>query len=72
MNERTTNKTTTDICTICDIDLATCNTIWAAEGNLYCSRECGIHDFMSVYGEDAEEYFDQVAEEISPEDIGII
>ena len=60
-----------DMCAACDIDLATCDTIWAAEGTLYCSRECGIEDFKHMYGDDAERYFNDVAEEVTPEDIGI-
>lgn len=58
------------MCGACDKDLAKCDTIWAAEGRLYCSRECGIHDY-NVTHENAEEYFDSVAEEISPSDIGL-
>lgn len=60
-----------DMCAACDVNLATCETIWAAEGSLYCSRECGIHDLKYAYGDDAEKHFDEVAEEISPRDIGI-
>lgn len=59
------------MCAACDTDLATCKTIWAAEGILYCSRECGILDFSNEYKEDAEKHFDEVAEEINPHDIGI-
>lgn len=62
---------TVDMCAACDIDLATCDTIWAAEGALYCSRECGIEDFKHKYGDDAERCFNDVAEEVTPEDIGI-
>ena len=82
---RPANENSTDICAACntdldtcetiwaacDTDLATCETIWAAEGKLYCSRACGINDFMHAYGDDAEKHFDEVAEEINPRDIGI-
>lgn len=65
------SSSSTTMCAACDIDLATCDTIWAAEGALYCSKECGVHDFKVAYGFKAEEYFDKVAEEISPIDIGL-
>ena len=68
---RPVNENSLDMCAACDTDLATCETIWAAEGILYCSRECGIHDFKVAYGDKAEEHFDEVAEEINPRDIGI-
>ena len=71
MSGRPVNEHSTDMCAACDTDLATCDTIWAAEGILYCSRECGIHDFKAQYGADAEKHFDEVAEEINPRDIGI-
>ena len=71
MNRRTVNENSKSMCAACDIDLATCDTIWAAEGILYCSRDCGIHDFKSEYGDDAEKHFDEVSEEINPRDIGI-
>lgn len=68
---RPVNETSRDMCAACDTDLATCDTVWAAEGILYCSRECGIHDFKVEYGDDAEKHFDEVAEELNPRDIGI-
>jgi hypothetical protein len=68
---RVADEHSTDMCAACDTDLATCDTIWAAEGLLYCSRECGIHNFKTQYGDDAERHFDEVAEEINPRDIGI-
>ena len=71
MSGRPVNEHSTDMCAACDTDLATCDTIWAAVGILYCSRECGIHDFKAQYGADAEKHFDEVAEEINPRDIGI-
>ncbi len=61
----------TDKCAACGIDLGTCDTIWAAEGALYCSAECGIHDY-EVTHVDAEKRFYAYAEEINPQDdIGI-
>ena len=71
MSRQVVNENSTDMCAACDIDLATCETIWAAEGALYCSRECGIHGFKVAYGDEAEKHFDEVAEEINPHDIGI-
>ena len=70
-NAKVAGNNTVDKCAACDIDLATCDTIWAAEGALYCSRECGIEDFKHKYGDDAERCFNDVAEEVTPEDIGI-
>jgi hypothetical protein len=68
---RPVKENSTNMCVACYTDLATCETIWAAEGLLYCSRECGIYDFKYAYGDDAERHFDEVAEEINPRDIGI-
>jgi hypothetical protein len=65
----------TDMCAACDTDLGTCDTVWAAGGGLYCSRECGIHDYSmmsNISAEDAEKLFDEEAEEINPTDIGIV
>lgn len=62
------------MCAACDIDLATCDIIFAAEGTLYCSRECGCHDFQYMNNftvDEATKYFDEVAEEINPTDIGL-
>lgn len=72
---RVVDEYSTDMCAACDIDLGTCNTIWAAGGGLYCSRECGIHDYSmmsNISAEDAEQLFDEEAEEINPTDIGIV
>ena len=72
---RVVDEYSTDMCAACDIDLGTCNTIWAAGGGLYCSRECGIHDYSmmsNISAEDAEQLFDDEAEEINPTDIGIV
>ena len=60
-----------EMCAVCEANLGTQETIWVAEGVLYCSRECGIHDFEHAYGDNATEYFDAVAEEVNPHDIGI-
>ena len=60
-------------CKTCSKDLATCSTIWAADGYLYCSSECGIKDF-TLHEHDvehAEAIFNMCAEEINPRDIGI-
>ena len=68
---KTVTSDNTTMCAACDIDLASCDTVWAAEGTLYCSRECGIHDFKVAYDKDAERHFDEVAEEVSTIDIGL-
>lgn len=60
-----------DKCGVCRADLSACDTIFAAEGSLYCSRDCGIHDFENKYGSAAERHFDDVSEEIQPMDAGI-
>lgn len=65
-----------DFCAACDIDLGTCDTIWAAGGGggLYCSRECGIYAYSmmsNISKEDAEQLFNDEAEEINPTDIGL-
>lgn len=68
---KSVKENSTAMCAACNIDLATCETIWAAEGFLYCSRECVIYDFKYDYSAIAEKHFDEVAEEINPRDIGI-
>ena len=71
---RVVDEHSTDTCAACDIDLGTCDTIWAAGGALYCSRECGIHDYSMMSNtskEDAEQLFNDAAEEINPTDIGL-
>ena len=68
---RVNDEHSTDICASCGRDLATCDIIWAAEGALYCSAECGIHDYETI-NVDAERIFYAYAEEINPQDIGIV
>lgn len=71
---RVVDEHSTDMCAACDIDLGTCDTIFAAEGALYCSRECGCHDLQYMNNftvDEATKYFDEVAEEINPTDIGL-
>lgn len=62
-----------ETCEVCGKDLSTCKTIWAAEGMLYCSRKCGIHNYTlsDNDSEYAAEIFGLVAEEINPKDIGL-
>lgn len=60
-----------NLCCVCDRNLAKCMTIWAAEGALYCSKECGIYDFGFVYGGNAKEKFEDTSEEITPDEVGI-
>lgn len=73
MNRQPVDEHSTAMCASCTTDLATCDTIWAAEGLLYCSKECCLYDFEfgDKYGKTADEYFDAVAEEINPHDIGL-
>lgn len=72
---RVIDEQSTDICAACgDIDLGTCDTIWAAEGKLYCSKDCGILDYTFSENrtyKSAKQLFSEVAEEINPQDIGI-
>ena len=68
-------------CATCKKDLAKCDTIFAAEGRLYCSRACGVRDYTLIvtcsFEQDdntcgyADEIFDSVSEELSPKDIGL-
>lgn len=60
-----------DVCPICDKPLSECETIWAAAGTLYCSKDCGVYDFRVIHGMSAEEMFDMFAEELNPNNIGI-
>jgi len=71
MSKQPVNENNTTICASCGIDLAICDTIWATEGALYCSAKCGIHDYETL-NVDAEKIFYIYAEEINPQDIGII
>lgn len=68
-------KSNATVCHICGKDLATCDTIWAAEGRLYCSPYCGASKYTEAVCEDdvryAYELFYSVAEEINPKDIGL-
>ena len=52
-----------ETCEVCKADLGKFDTIWAAEGKLYCSERCGI----SVLHDN----FYALSEEIAPSDIGI-
>lgn len=58
-------------CAACDKLLSECETIFAAEGHLYCSRDCGIHDFKVAYDNEAADRFDESCEELTPQEIGI-
>ena len=60
------NENSTAMCAACDTDLSTCDTIWAAHGILYCSKECGMHDLKHDNLS-----FEDAAEEIGTLDIGI-
>lgn len=53
-----------DTCHVCGKALAECETIFAAEGALYCSEDC----CRTIYTADE---FAYMAEEISPSDIGL-
>ena len=72
---RVVDEHSMDMCAACDIDLGTCDIILAAGGSLYCSRECGEHDYSmmsNTTAEEAKQLFDEEAEEINPTDIGIV
>lgn len=56
-------KDNIDVCAMCGRVLAECETIWAAEGELFCCEECGRHGVDN---------FDDVSEEVVPADIGIV
>jgi endogenous inhibitor of DNA gyrase (YacG/DUF329 family) len=60
-------------CCDCGKDLAKCDVIYAAEGRLYCSRECGMRHYSNVESDPAqcEILFDSLAEEITPTEIGL-
>lgn len=58
-------------CNVCDKNLATCETVWAVEGKLVCSSECGIKALSEEYGSFAANVFKDTAEEVAPRDIGI-
>lgn len=61
-----------ELCDVCSKDLASCETIWAAGGRLYCSHKCGVKDYtVGKDVEHAEHVFNMVAEEITPADIGL-
>lgn len=65
------NSRMPEMCEECSGILADHETIWSAEGTLYCSEECGIKAYTRIHGEQGAKYFLDVAEEICPEDIGI-
>ena len=52
-----------ETCAVCKADLGKFDTIWAAEGKLYCSERCGLSQHL--------ENFREIAEELAPSDIGI-
>ena len=58
-------------CTTCEKDLATCDTIWAAGCGMFCSRKCGLHYFKQIFDDKAKQHFEEAAEEIIPEEIGL-
>lgn len=60
-----------ETCAVDSVDLSTCNTIFAVLGKLYCSKDCAVHDLETIYGNEAEEQFNYLHEEIVPSDIGI-
>lgn len=71
---RVCDKHSTDMCDACDIDLGTCDTIWAAGDGIYCSRKCGEREYLKMCNGEvktATQLFDAEAEEVNPQDIGI-
>ena len=62
-------------CMYCDNDLSRFETVFAVEGALYCSRDCAIlkkqEDIVAAANDEATEWFEACAEEVSTRDIGI-
>lgn len=52
-----------DLCKVCNVNLGTKSTIFAAYGELYCSETCGLKAVPD---------FEDVKEELNPIDIGIL
>lgn len=52
-----------DTCAVCHTPLGYCKTIFAVKGLLYCSEKCGRKE---------SEYFEDLAEELTPSSIGIM
>lgn len=62
-------------CHHCRKDLSTVSEVHAAEGMLFCSRQCAIDHQVEVLiasvKEQAAEWYNEYAEVVAPEDIGI-
>ena len=58
-------------CAVCDKDLATVETIYAVNGRMYCSRDCGLVGELAKYASTLGVTFDAMAEEITPAEIGL-
>ena len=58
-------------CNACTRHLGACHTIFAVEGILYCSADCATKDLRDKYGLEAVTKFQQLHEEVNPQDIGI-
>ena len=64
-----------DTCAYCGNDLSLFKTVFAVEGALYCSKDCAIlrkkEDIVAAAHDEATEWYDANAEEVSTKDIGI-
>lgn len=60
------------VCKTCGTSLSTLETVFAAEGDLYCSEACGKADFVSTHSSDIGYDFEDTVEEIQTADIGLV
>lgn len=64
-----------DVCEQCKKDLRTVDEIHASEGHLFCSKECAIDFYTNKViinaKESATAMYNDFAEIVTPEDIGI-
>lgn len=58
-------------CRMCGASLSTLETVFAAEGALYCSANCGRLHFMSTHNADVGYEFEDIVEEVQAIDIGL-
>jgi len=63
------DERTTDKCASCDVDLGSCRVIYAADGAMYCSIDCGEYDWEAA-GLNPDD-FSGAADDLIPSEIGI-
>jgi hypothetical protein len=61
-----------DVCYKCKKDLATCETIIAVDSRLFCTEGCAMKHLIHENPRLALERYEAEAEEVTPQDIGII